>query len=417
MKRFTNSVIGSIFFCFFLFILSLSVSAWANDHRPFKQGEVVIAGPPGDHIGDATVVKYLPYADLTVVQVEEGDEFVKAQNFVEQGHIAGLNYTAKLCFVPNDPYYPYQWNLPELQSEEVWDVSTGEGVIVAVLDTGLMPDGIDGLTCIRNDLAYNVLSPGDYPLDGFGHGTHVSGIIGQTTNNAEGVAGLAYNACIMPVKVISDTGETSFADIAEGTYWAVDHGAKIINLSLGTDASEGIRNIEYMDAALLYAYRRGVTVVCASGNDGFEEHVAYPAIFPTTIAVGATDSDGNVTDYTSRGEGLDLVAPGNDIIQETHIAGYGWGYYPATGTSMATAHVSAVSALLISEKKRLRPRKVLRILSKTAFDLYEPGYDDTSGFGLVQAFDAVSSLEKRRRCWWGKPANYFGGIGYGNHGE
>jgi subtilisin family serine protease len=124
--------------------------------------------------------------------------------------------------------------------------------------------------------------------------------------------------------------------------------------------------------------------------------VAYPAIFPTTIAVGAAGPDGNVTDYSSRGLGLNLVAPGDDILQEIHVEGYGWLYYPLQGTSMSAPHVSAVTALLLSKDRRLRPAKVLWTLMGTAHDLYEPGYDFTSGAGLVQAFDAVSSLKRRR---------------------
>ncbi len=116
------------------------------------------------------------------------------------------------------------------------------------------------------------------PMDGDGHGTHVSGTIAQTTNNNKGVAGLAHGACIMPVKVLDDNGSGSFADIADGIYYAVNNGALVINMSLGTNARFNIRNDLTMDPALDYAFSNGVTVVCASGNDGFKKNISYPAI-------------------------------------------------------------------------------------------------------------------------------------------
>jgi serine protease len=389
--------------------LLLLLTLWAGgtsaqESPPFKPGEVVVAGAPGPHLAGLPVIKYLPHADLTVVRVARGREFGQVQKFVRQGRRAGLNYIARSSqIVPNDPYYyPLQWNFPAVQSEQAWDQSTGDGITVAVLDTGLKAGGTDGIGCVMP--GYDTVNEDNDPTDGDGHGTHVAGTIAQRTNNDEGVAGLAYGACIMPVKVLDDSGSGSFADIADGIYWAVDSQAKVINMSLGISARAGLRNDPILDPALDYAYDHGVTVVCAAGNDGSKKNVSYPAIYPTTIAVGATDYNNNVTRYSNKGEGLDIVAPGGDtskdlngdgfgdgILQETYVpSSGGWGYYFFQGTSMASPHVAAAAAILLENNPDLAPDDVRSALTATALDLYETGYDSTSGYGLLQVGDALS---------------------------
>lgn len=157
-----------------------------------------------------------------------------------------------------------------------------------------------------------------------------------------------------------------------------------------------------MDPALDYAYSNDVTVVCASGNDGSRKNVSYPAIYPTTIAVGATDADSMVTRYSNKGEGLDIVAPGGDtskdingdgygdgVLQETYING-SWGYYFFQGTSMASPHVAAVAAMLYASGTATNPVSAYAALTSTALDLEDAGYDKVSGYGLVQAYDALN---------------------------
>lgn len=372
---------------------------------PFRNGEIVVAGVPGPHLDGLEVAKYLPNADLTVVKVERGKELAMVKRFQEHGRRAGLNHIAYATIIPNDQYYtPYQWNFPAVQAEAAWDISTGNNVIVAVLDTGLAPDGYDRIGCTvypQNAAGYqDVVNNDNDPDDGDGHGTHVAGTIAQNTNNSIGVAGLAYNSCVMPVKVLDDSGSGSFADIAEGVYYAVANGARVINMSLGTNARYGLRSDPVMDQALTYAYANNVAVVCASGNDGSRNNVSYPAIYPTTIAVGATDYLNAVTRYSNKGEGLDLVAPGGDTSRDRNGDGYGdgilqetksgsWGYYFFQGTSMAAPHVAAVAAMLIAYDADITPAEIYADLTTTAADLYEQGYDSTSGYGLVQAADAL----------------------------
>lgn len=365
---------------------------------PFRQGEVAVYAAPNQLAG-LQVVKFLPHAGISVVAVENGRELGLVQRLRQAGLRAGLNLQAE-AFQVNDPLYSYQWHMPKVQSDQAWGISRGQNIIVAVLDTGLAVGGPDGIGCVVS--GYDVVNQDDDPHDGDGHGTHVAGTIAQATSNGVGVTGLAHGACIMPVKVLDDGGSGSFADIADGIYYAFQHGASVINMSLGTSARFNIRTDPIMDPALDAAYTAGATVVCAAGNDGSRSNVSYPAIYPTTIAVGATDYRNVVPRYSNRGAGLDLVAPGGDVGRDDNRDGYGdgvlqetfyngsWGYWFFQGTSMASPHVAAAAALLYSQDSTLTPDEVRTLLTSTALDLGEVGYDSTSGWGLLQAYAALT---------------------------
>ena len=366
-------------------------------HESFFPGQVVMAGNPQSIPPGYRLVKYYPNADLTVVTVMRGKEAEHVKMLRAQGRRAGLNmrYEAFEVFV-DDALYDQQWNFPLVQSGQAWELSTGQEVSVAVLDTGLRTEGAgDGITCVDIRPGSNIISSNDEPVDGDGHGTHVSGTIAQRTDNGTGVAGLAYDSCVMPVKVLDDNGSGSTATIAEGLYFAVNEGAKVINMSLGLKAQFNITSDPLMDPALDYAYDHDVTVVCASGNDSWQKNVCYPAIYPTTIAVGAVGDDETIASYSNGGVGLDLVAPGggdddNGILQETYSVTSGWGYYSYKGTSMATPHVAAVAALLYAQDDNITSDMVRSVLTGSARDLGIEGYDGTYGSGLVQAFAALN---------------------------
>jgi len=379
----------------------VAAGSFAQGGPPFRAGEVVVTGAPAELPDGYQVVKYLPHANLTVVAVGSGQEWGHIQRFREHGRRAGLNLIAQRFATVNDPFYnPYQWHLSHIQSEAAWDITTGSGVTVAVLDTGLRPGGPDGIGCVSTK-SYDVVNDDGDPLDGDGHGTHVSGTIAQRTNNGTGCAGMAHGACIMAVKVLGDDGSGSFADIADGIYYAVDNGAKVINMSLGINARYAVTSDPVMDPALDYAYGHGVTVVCAAGNDGWRKNVSYPAIYPTTLAVGATRYDNTRVSYSNYGKGLDIMAPGGDtaidqngdgyvdgVLQETYLDG-AWGYYFFQGTSMASPHVAAVAAMLYAAGVATTPDTVKSAMTSTALDLGTSGYDSTYGWGLVQAAAAL----------------------------
>ncbi len=364
----------------------------------FKPGQLVLSGKVTNP--DLTLIHYYPNADLSVVSVMPGKELKKARELRQKGQAAQVNLVAKKFTTPNDIWLSYQWNWDKISAYDAWGLNTGANSVVAVLDTGLASNATDGISCTVKP--YNVYAPGSFPEDGDGHGTHVAGTINQTTNNAVGVAGLAFDACVMPVKVLDDSGSGGMAEIAEGIHYAVDNGAHVINMSLGLNSRFNITTNAILDSALDYAASNNVVVVAASGNDGNRKNISYPAIYPSVLAVGATDFSNKVTRYSNQGQALDLVAPGGDtskddnrdgyvdgILQETRING-NWNWYFLQGTSMASPHVAALSAMLISHGTATSAEDVKRALTETATDLNEAGWDKASGAGLINSFAALN---------------------------
>lgn len=386
-----------------LFAIVFSASAMAVP--PFLQGQIVVEGQP-EAMSNLTILKKLPRSGLTVYSVENGRELGQLQKLRKKGIRAGLNFIAHASLKPTDAFYKYQWHLPAIQSEQAWDITRGANTSVAVLDTGLVIGGNDGVN--QCPFGYDVVNLDNNPHDGSGlsHGTHVAGTISQLTSFdnivvGNGAAGIAPEACVMSIKVLDDSGSGSFADIAEGVYIAVDNGADVINMSLGVNARYGMTSDPLVDPALDYAENKGVLVVAAAGNDGHRKNVSYPAIYPSVVAVGATDFDNKKVRYSNSGTGLDLMAPGGDtsvdkngdsypdgVLQETFSQTNGYGHYFLQGTSMASPHVAGVAALMIAHG--FTNLDYLRdVLLSSTLDLDSSGYDNTTGFGLVQAFNAL----------------------------
>ncbi len=372
---------------------------------PFLEGQIVVEGEPKE-LSELKVLKKLPKSGLTVYSVESGREFGQLQKLRKQGFRAGLNFIAHASLKPNDSFYRYQWHLPAIQSEQAWDITRGANSRVAVLDTGIVTGGKDGVN--QCSFGYDVVNLDSNPHDGsdLSHGTHVAGTISQLTNFDSslvgyGAVGMAPEACVMPIKVLDDSGSGSFADIAEGIYIAVDNGADVINMSLGVNARYGITSDPLVDPALDYAESKGVLVVAAAGNDGFQKNVSYPAIYSSVVAVGATDFNNQKVRYSNSGTGLDLMAPGGDtsvdnsgdsypdgVLQESYSQTNGYGHYFLQGTSMASPHVAGVAALMVAHG--FTDLAYLRdVLLSSTLDLESAGYDNTTGFGLVQAFNAL----------------------------
>lgn len=258
---------------------------------------------------------------------------------------------ARAYFTPNDPKYAEQWHMKRAGAEKAWDYACGAGVTVAVVDTGIacydeagFMKGTDlqGTACVGG---YNFVGKNEIAADDQGHGTHVAGTIAQTTNNGVGVAGLAHCSKLMPVKVLSKGGWGTMADVAEGIRWAADHGAQVINLSLGSSAKSKV-----VENAVTHAYKKGVVVVAAAGNSG--KAVGYPAAYPGAIAVSATDKNDTLAWFSSRGPEVAIGAPGVGITQQTICeAGKNkceqWGVF--NGTSMASPHVAGAAAILVGQ--------------------------------------------------------------------
>ncbi|MCI0566319.1 S8 family serine peptidase [bacterium] len=322
------------------------------------------------------------------------------------------NYYAYKQEAPNDSYYPYQWHLDNgvyggIEMEEAWNVANGAGIVVAVVDTGIAyenygrfakaPDFAE--TCFVS--GYDFVGNDSHPNDDDSHGTHVAGTIAQSTGNTIGGAGVAPNVCLMPVKVLNKNGAGTYADIADGIYFAADNGARVINLSLGGPSASNV-----LRDALAYAADKGVAIVAAAGNDGGGT-VMYPAAYDDfVLAVGATRFDETRAGYSNYGASLDLMAPGGDLNVDQNGDGYGdgvlqntfnpntknagdFGYWFFEGTSMATPHVAGVAALLLSHGNVSNPTGVRTALIETADDLETPGFDVHTGYGLINAGRAL----------------------------
>jgi serine protease len=267
-----------------------------------------------------------------------------------------------------------------------WDSAAGlPAKTVAVIDTGVDAD--------HPDLSGRVLPGRDFANDDMnaaddnGHGTMVAGFAAATGNNGRGVAGAAWNARILPVKVLDAAGSGSDADIAAGITWAADQGADVINLSLG-----GPSESETLEAAVEYASGKGALVVAAAGNDGFTTP-SYPAAIPDVVAVGATDWSGNVVWWSNYGPWIDIVAPGYDVSSTALAAGPVDAYEDGYGTSFSSPLVAGVAALVRAKHPTWSPGLVAAELERTARDAGPRGIDDSYGHGLLDAYAALGGAK------------------------
>jgi serine protease len=417
-------------------LLSVPAGARAADYVP---DEVIVHYEQGTGGGVAArvaaeagtePVQALP-GGSEQLQIDDGDsvrETIAELKADPNVAYAVPNWRARAAAEPDDPGFRLQWNLFTpygINVVEAWALAEGlgapggRGAVVAVLDSGVAyerrgrfrraPD-LRHSTFVR---PYDFIGKDRHPNDVFGHGTHVAGTIAQTTNNGIGTAGIAYNAKIMPLRVLDSNGEGDSAAIARAIRYAARYRVDVINLSLEFPAEVRAAEIPDVLSALRYAHRRGVLVVAAAGNQS-DIAVAYPARAQSVIAVGATTVTGCQADYSNSGEDLDLMAPGGGadapnsdsawdvahctpdstgrpIIQQTFTRGLRRFGLPRSyeGTSMAAPHVSAIAALVIATKRlggRPSPNDVEKHLEATARPTDRP---DRYGAGLVDAAAAL----------------------------
>jgi subtilisin family serine protease len=290
---------------------------------------------------------------------------------------------------PNDPYWPFQWGLFTVGALKAWDTETGtrNPVTVAVLDTGVdlaHPD-LAGRVIAGSDVA----NDDDDPTDDEGHGTHVAGIVAARTGNRLGVAGLSWGATVLAVKVLDAAGGGSDCDIVLGMVRATDAGARVLNLSLGSDGAKcGLVTQQAVD----YALGHGALPVVSAGNSAKAGNpVSAPADCAGVLAVGATDSRDKVASFSTHHAYVGVSAPGVGILSTFWDPETGKHTYETmSGTSMAAPYVSGVAALLLSKHPTWTPDQVRDRLVKTADDRGTRGKDDYFGAGRLNAARALS---------------------------
>ena len=320
---------------------------------------------------------------------------------------ASLNYRYELFAFPppDDPYFPDQWHLLAVGVPEAWEFGGGNGVTLAVIDGGVSAGGED-LACHPFRFPYDATSgaatsepePGN-PKGS--HGTHVAGTALQCSDNGIRTAGMAPAASLLPVKVSDGAHRITSEYLADGIIWAADHGADVINMSLGKFCTAEWPvcggDDEALNDAIDYADSKDIVIVGASGNFS-QDYVSYPASHPAVIAVGATTVTQSVAGYSDRGSALDLVAPGggdvnvDGILQESFDDPSDvWGVYAKIGTSFASPLVAGTAALMLDVNPDLSSSAIREILASTALDLGASGWDPTFGAGLLQAHAAVTA--------------------------
>ncbi|MEU0630397.1 type VII secretion-associated serine protease mycosin [Streptomyces sp. NPDC005989] len=316
------------------------------------------------------------------------------------GAVCAATAFALLPAVPAraDAIRDQQWGLQALHTDQAWRTTKGKGITVAVVDTG-----VDGNL---PDLSGQVLPGKD--MIGFGagrgdrswarHGTAMAGIIaghGHGTGRSDGVLGIAPEARILPVRVILEASDPARARarksrgtaLADGIRWAADHGADVINLSLGDD-SKSAHPDPGEDAAIQYALNKGAVVVASAGNGGEKgDHISYPAAYPGVIAVAAVDRYGTHAAFSTRRWYATVSAPGVDIV----VAAPDGQYYVEWGTSAASAFVSGAVALVRAAHPGLAPAQIKKLLADTARSAPASGRDDARGYGIVDPAAAIEA--------------------------
>lgn len=282
----------------------------------------------------------------------------------------------------NDTFFNYQWHLPKIACPSAWDITKGQSsVIIAVIDSGVYLAHADLATKLVP--GYDFYSGDGDASDEYGHGTAVTGAAGACANNSIGVAGIAWNNCIMPLKVTGAAGTTSHSLLAEAITYAADHGARVINMSFASTSCTAT-----LQSAIDYAWSKNVVIVASAGNYA-SNLPQYPAACTNVVAVTATQADDTLASWSSYGSHVAVTAPGVTIWTTNKDGNYGaW-----SGTSFASPIVAGVAALVASVNPELTGAEVVDILKSTADDVGAAGFDEYFGHGRVNASLAVQAAK------------------------
>jgi len=414
-----------------------------DDPELYAQGHITVRFADGvdlDGIQSALAVtgavevRRIEQLNALMLSIPNGTDIREALNYYESRPdvlYAEPVAIRRVFWTPNDPLFPRQWHFDasHINMPAAWNKEKGSStVIVAIVDTGIayeeypIPE-YEADEVISDDdyyhmapdftasqfvAGYDIVHEDEHPNDQYGHGTHVAGTVAQATNNGIGTAGMAPDCKLMPVQVMNYTGSGYDFWIAEGITWAVDHGADVINLSLGGPPGQ---SSEIEHDAIIYAHNKEVVIVASAGNS-FVGILSYPARFEECIAVAATNYNDTRAVYSQYGTGLDISAPGGATYEDKNNDGYPDGVLQCTykriyntqtgvvakidefayhffqGTSMAAPHVSGLAALLISHGIT-GVDNVKNAIYTTARDLGTSGYDKVYGWGMIDPAAAL----------------------------
>ncbi|MBN1271720.1 MAG: peptidase S8 [Candidatus Aminicenantes bacterium] len=397
-------------------ILSYKPTLYHSDPLPFSENKILVRFKQGSNeariqgiiqAASTRSLKRISALDLFVLELDPGTDVNWAlTKFRHNPQVlyAEPNYRIRLAETPNDTLFNLQYSLyntntipgstpPEdradIHAPEAWEETKGDqAVLIGILDTGV--------DLLHPDLNDKIIDSGrDYVNDDFdatddhGHGTHAAGIAAAETNNAEGIAGVAWNCKILPVKVLDNTGVGEYDMLIQGIIYAADQGVHVINMSLGGDfPSQGLAD------ALQYAYDKGIVCVASTGNDG--GGVLYPAAYDDTcLAVAATNANDERPDWSNFGPEVDVAAPGVNIWSCVPTWLLGSEYLPyqqKSGTSMSSPHVAGLAALIKSLKPWLSASDIMNIICYSAEDINSdelPGKDQFLGYGRINMENAL----------------------------
>ena len=325
------------------------------------------------------VKKHLPLANACLCEVDDDLGAFKSLaddsmiEFIEDDYEGSIQVMPTLSIDIKKQAQEVPWGVKKIGAPSVWEDTVGEKVRVGIIDTGVdlnHPDLKDNI-----NMAGWVLDCQNI-VDDNGHGSHVAGTIAALDNDI-GVVGVAPKAAIYAVKAFSKSGRGNISNVIDGLNWCIENKVRVINMSFGFN-----KNSKALERAIQEVYKRNIVLVAAAGNSGGNNSVMYPAKYPEVIAVAASNSNDKVAWFSSGGSEVDVMAPGVGILS-THKSG---GYKTMSGTSMASPHVTAACALILS-KFNLEPKNVKDVLTKTSKDFGIP--KSKQGAGLINVLNAV----------------------------
>jgi len=357
----------------------------ASKHAEFVEGRILAKFRSSDRAANvagqfgAAVEKELGPTGVLVLQLPNAvsaEAVALAMSHHPDVEFAEVDNFVPPSLIPNDPLFPSEWHLSKISTPAAWDQSTGySGLIVAVLDTGV--DGTHPDLVSEMVAGWNMFDNNSNTADVYGHGTNVAGTIAAAGDNASGVAGVIWNARIMPIRISDLAGYATYSAAAQGLTWAADHGARIANISYEMSTSSAVIS------AAQYFQNHGGVVTIAAGNAG---SLLSAADSPYVLTVSASDPQDLLASWSNRGSIIDVAAPGVGIYTTMR----GGGYSGVSGTSFAAPVTAGVAALVLSANPNLTGAQALNIVKASADDLGAAGWDSLYGTGRVNAASAVA---------------------------